>query len=74
FLLVTTIEPSAGQRYEIERRGAVVVPAPPGSDLGRWLADGHATAAIVRPDRTVMQTGRSLAALYTGIPAFRSRT
>ncbi|AWK70363.1 3-(3-hydroxyphenyl)propionate hydroxylase [Rhodococcus oxybenzonivorans] len=74
FLLVTTIEPSAGQRYEIERRGAVVVPAPPNSDLGRWLADGYATAAIVRPDRTVMQAGRSLAAIYTGIPAFRSRT
>lgn len=70
FLFVTAREPSAGQRYEIERRGAVVVPAPPGSHLGRWLAGGHAVAAIVRPDRTVMRTGRSLSALHTAIPTF----
>ncbi|MFC0447232.1 bifunctional 3-(3-hydroxy-phenyl)propionate/3-hydroxycinnamic acid hydroxylase [Rhodococcus jostii] len=70
FLFVTTREPSAGQRYEIERRGAVVVSAPPGSDLGCWLAGGHAAAAIVRPDRTVMRAGRSLAALHTELPAF----
>ncbi|WP_009476550.1 bifunctional 3-(3-hydroxy-phenyl)propionate/3-hydroxycinnamic acid hydroxylase [Rhodococcus sp. JVH1] len=70
FLFVTTREPSAGQRYEIERRGAVVVPAPPGSDLGRWLARGHAAAAIVRPDRTVMRTSRSPAALYNSLPTF----
>jgi 3-(3-hydroxy-phenyl)propionate hydroxylase len=28
-----------------------------------WLRRGRATAAIVRPDRTVMRTGRDVAAL-----------
>ncbi|MBC2592454.1 bifunctional 3-(3-hydroxy-phenyl)propionate/3-hydroxycinnamic acid hydroxylase MhpA [Rhodococcus aetherivorans] len=69
FMLVTAIPPTEAQRYEIERRGAFVVPAPPDSALGRWLASRGATVAIVRPDRTVMRAGRSLSALYTMLPA-----
>ena len=70
FLFVTGIEPSVEQRYEIERRGAVVVLAPQGTNLGDWLAQGNVVAAIVRPDRTVMQSNRSLSALYTELPTF----
>ncbi|OUS93321.1 3-(3-hydroxyphenyl)propionate hydroxylase [Rhodococcus sp. NCIMB 12038] len=70
FLVVTSTPPTPGQRCEIDRRGAVVVAAAPESELGRWLARGHAVAAIVRPDRTVMRAGRSLSAVYTALPTF----
>ncbi|MGV9743659.1 bifunctional 3-(3-hydroxy-phenyl)propionate/3-hydroxycinnamic acid hydroxylase MhpA [Rhodococcus zopfii] len=69
FLVITSIDPTPGQRREIERRGAFVVLAPTGSELGHWLSRGHANAAIVRPDGTVMAAGRSLANLHTMVPA-----
>lgn len=74
FVVVTSIEPTEDQRYEIERRGAVVLHTSPDSDLGRWLARGHGTAALVRPDRTVMRTARSLASLHTALPTFAPGT
>jgi 3-(3-hydroxy-phenyl)propionate hydroxylase len=37
-----------------EALGAMVVPAPP--PLREWLRSGHATAAVLRPDRVVMAT------------------
>jgi len=43
--------------------GVAVVIAQPGSELEDWLHRGRATAAIVRPDRTVMRAGRDAAAL-----------
>jgi 3-(3-hydroxy-phenyl)propionate hydroxylase len=45
------------------RRGVVVLVADNGSELQKWLRRGRATAAIVRPDRTVMCAGRDIAAL-----------
>ena len=33
------------------------------TELEKWLRRGRATAAIVRPDRTVMRAGRDVAAL-----------
>ena len=57
FALVTTIAPTPAQQCEIERRGAVVITAAPGSDLHRWLRRGRARAALVRPDGTVQRTG-----------------
>src|SRR5699024_7145216 len=74
FLIVTSVEPTDDQRFEITRRGAFVVVAPAGSTLGRWLAGGRATAAIVRPDRTVMRTAGSVARLYTELPTFAPGT
>ncbi|MFI6159046.1 bifunctional 3-(3-hydroxy-phenyl)propionate/3-hydroxycinnamic acid hydroxylase [Micromonospora haikouensis] len=68
FAVVTSIEPSAGQRAELTRRGAVVVDAPPGSELHRWLAEGRARAALVRPDGTVLAAGRQLAGLCRALP------
>jgi hypothetical protein len=41
-----------------------------GSELARWLRRGHATAAIIRPDRTVMCAGRNLSALCEVVPRF----
>lgn len=71
FVVVTTVVPSAGQRAEITRRGAVLLTVAPHSEHGRWLRRGRAAAAIVRPDRTVMAADRSLSALYTLLPVSR---
>jgi len=77
FAIVTSAEPSAAQRAEIERRGAVLIAAQPGSQLHRWLTRGRAHAAIIRPDGTVLQAGRALSALCTALPissaSFNSR-
>ncbi|MGB3771132.1 MAG: bifunctional 3-(3-hydroxy-phenyl)propionate/3-hydroxycinnamic acid hydroxylase [Rhodococcus sp. (in: high G+C Gram-positive bacteria)] len=70
FLFVTTTPPTTGQRAEIERRGAAVVEVPLSSGLGEWLRRGRAVAAVVRPDRTVMATSRSVPSLHTRIPSF----
>jgi hypothetical protein len=40
-----------------------VLVALPGSVLETWLRRGRTTAAIVRPDRTVMRAGHDVAAL-----------
>lgn len=60
FAIVTSIEPSAAQRADIERRGAVLIVAHPGSELHRWLGTGAARAAIVRPDGAVLHASRRL--------------
>jgi 3-(3-hydroxy-phenyl)propionate hydroxylase len=70
FAVVTWAEPDAAQHAEVERRGGVVVVARPGTELHRWLRCGRATAAIVRPDGTVLRAGRDLAALCAALPSF----
>jgi 3-(3-hydroxy-phenyl)propionate hydroxylase len=70
FALVTSSPLTDAQRDQLGRRGAVVISATPGDDLGRWLHRGRARGAIVRPDRTVMQTGRNLDALCAAVPTF----
>jgi 3-(3-hydroxy-phenyl)propionate hydroxylase len=72
FALVTTSTPSTEQVDEVNRCGAVVVMVEPGSELASWLRRGHAAAAIVRPDRTVMQAGRRLAPLCAALPEFHA--
>jgi 3-(3-hydroxy-phenyl)propionate hydroxylase len=68
---VVTAKPLAGPDHdEMTRRGAVVVEAPPGTDLARWLRSGHSTAAIVRPDRTVLRAGRDVADICDAVPVF----
>jgi len=72
FAIVTTADPSAAQRTEVERRGGVLLPAGPGTDLHRWLRRGGAIAALVRPDGTVQRTANDaadLCATLPGIPA-----
>ncbi|ORW21756.1 bifunctional 3-(3-hydroxy-phenyl)propionate/3-hydroxycinnamic acid hydroxylase [Mycobacterium palustre] len=63
FAMVTASHPAAADAALLERRGIAVLVAPPGSALEAWLRRGRATAALVRPDRTVMRAGRDLAAL-----------
>ncbi|MCZ7422224.1 bifunctional 3-(3-hydroxy-phenyl)propionate/3-hydroxycinnamic acid hydroxylase [Verrucosispora sp. WMMA2121] len=63
FAIVTSVEPSATQRAEMTRQGAAVISAAPGSELHQWLTKGHAQAAIVRPDGTVLAAARQLVSL-----------
>ncbi len=58
--LDTEAEASLGQRGAL---AAQVVIARRGTELEKWLRQGRATAAIVRPDRTVMLAGRDPADL-----------
>ena len=71
FALITTKPLSPAERALVEQRGATVHTAETGSELGDWLRRGHATAAIIRPDRAVMRAGRHVRTLCEGIPAFR---
>src|SRR6201997_3539120 len=70
FALVTSSPLSTAQEKELESRGAVVVSVGRDSQLGSWLKQGRATAAIVRPDGAVMQAGRNVAAIFEAVPAF----
>ncbi|MUL47098.1 bifunctional 3-(3-hydroxy-phenyl)propionate/3-hydroxycinnamic acid hydroxylase [Mycobacterium sp. CBMA293] len=70
FTLVTSTPLTEAQRDELSRRGAAVIQTAAGSDLDRWLLGGRATAAIVRPDRTVMQAGRNTEAICDALPVF----
>jgi 3-(3-hydroxy-phenyl)propionate hydroxylase len=63
FALITTSHPDAADEASLRQRGVVVVVAEAGSALATWLRRGRANAALVRPDRTVMRTGRDTAAL-----------
>ena len=73
FGLITSECLTAQQRKWVRQRGAVDVIVEPASELGRWLRRGRATAAIVRPDRTVMSAGRDAAQICGAMPAFRPR-
>jgi 3-(3-hydroxy-phenyl)propionate hydroxylase len=70
FALITSSPLSDAQRNEVNRRGAAVIQAAPGSELDGWLRKGRASAAIVRPDRAVMQAGKNAQAIYDAVPAF----
>jgi 3-(3-hydroxy-phenyl)propionate hydroxylase len=72
FAVVTSADPPAAQRGLVERRGGVLLVASPGTGLHRWLRNGHAHAAIVRPDRTVLRSGRDLAGLCAALPSFQA--
>jgi 3-(3-hydroxy-phenyl)propionate hydroxylase len=70
FALVTSAPLSDAQQKQLASRGVEVVSVDSASELGRWLTQGRATAAIVRPDGAVMQAGRNLQALCDAVPSF----
>jgi 3-(3-hydroxy-phenyl)propionate hydroxylase len=72
FAVVTSAPLNPSQQDELTRRGAVVVTAHPGTDLGLWLRAGRASAAVVRPDRTVLCASRNLAEVCDAVPVFAS--
>ncbi|MDF2896891.1 MAG: 3-(3-hydroxy-phenyl)propionate hydroxylase [Rhodococcus erythropolis] len=67
-VVVTMTPPRDGQRREMTRRGAHVLVVEKSSTLGTWLRSGRSCAAIVRPDRTVLASSRSLSSLHTRVP------
>lgn len=72
FAVLTTSIPTTAQRELAARRGAAVVAAT--GDLAAWLRRHHATAVVVRPDRTVMRAGADVTALCEALPDFRVPT
>ncbi len=70
FALITTVPPDAAQRARLDDCGTAVHIVKAGSELADWLRRGRATAAIVRPDRTVMRTGRHIDELCAAVPSF----
>lgn len=70
FALITATPLDEGDRETLRARGAVVVTAAPGSELAGWLRRGRATAAILRPDMTVMCAGQHPSALCRRMPTF----
>ena len=72
-MLVTGVPLSPQQRAALADRGTEVLEVRPGSPLHTWLASGKATAALVRPDFTVMRAGRDIATLVDSTPRFAPR-
>jgi len=70
FVFVTAVPLSPPQRALLADRGTKVLEVAPGSRLHDWLSDGRATAALVRPDFTVMRAGRDIAGLCEAAPRF----
>jgi 3-(3-hydroxy-phenyl)propionate hydroxylase len=70
FALITTAPIAPADRDLLEGRGARVHIAEARGELAEWLHRGHATAAVVRPDRTVMRAGANTW-LCKSVPAFR---
>jgi 3-(3-hydroxy-phenyl)propionate hydroxylase len=74
FALIASSRLTDEQRDELSRRGAAVISATPGNGLDRWLRRAGTRVAIVRPDRTVMQAGRSMDALAAALPPFTTES
>ena len=70
FVFVTGVPLSPQQRAVLAARGAEVLAVEPGSPLHKWLADGKAAAALVRPDFTVLMAGRDVTRLCEAAPRF----
>jgi len=70
FAIISADPLTSTQRALLTSRGAVAVDAPAGSPLHRWLTQNRVSAALVRPDRTVMSAGRDLDALCAATPTF----
>jgi 3-(3-hydroxy-phenyl)propionate hydroxylase len=60
FAIVTMRTPSPSGLKAAELCGAAVHVVPPDGQLGDWLCNGRASAAIIRPDRTVLRAGRDV--------------
>lgn len=72
FAVLSTAALTMAQRELVEGRGAVVHIAR--GELAAWLRGHHATAAVIRPDRTVMRAGHDVAAVCAALPEFHVPT
>jgi len=70
FVLVSAVPLTGEQAHRLRAAGITVVEAGAGSALRGWLRAGRATAALVRPDHTVLASGRDLATLCEIAPSW----
>ena len=68
FRLVTSGHPTSAHYAWAGRHGITVHTTAPGTPLSRWLRSGHAHAALIRPDGTVMCAGRDIDTVITALP------
>jgi len=71
FVLVSAVPLTPHQRALLKARGAEAIEVGAGTALHAWLSGGGATAALVRPDLTVLRAGRDVAALCEAVPRFQ---
>ena len=71
FVLVSALSLTPHQRALLDARGAMAIRVEAGTALHAWLSGGGATAAVVRPDLTVLRAGRDVAALCEAMPRFQ---
>ncbi|GAC1636516.1 MAG: bifunctional 3-(3-hydroxy-phenyl)propionate/3-hydroxycinnamic acid hydroxylase [Mycobacterium sp.] len=71
FAVITATNPDPVQQARLDDDGIVVHLAEPGSELAEWLRRGHVTAAVIRPDRTVMSAGRNIDVLCRTMPSLQ---
>ncbi|MFE2994562.1 bifunctional 3-(3-hydroxy-phenyl)propionate/3-hydroxycinnamic acid hydroxylase [Nocardia sp. NPDC059246] len=69
YTVITVREPAPQCRIVVEQRGGFVVVAEPGTELHRWVRQGRAAAALVRPDGTVQSCG-DVQSLCAALPSF----
>lgn len=70
FGVITTKALTPSQQDVVTARGAQTVLVEAGSVLARWLDSHHVTAAVVRPDGTVLTAGRDITAVCRAVPLF----
>jgi 3-(3-hydroxy-phenyl)propionate hydroxylase len=68
FAVVTAVPLTSEHQALLQHRGATAHFAAPGTELARWLRRGRTSAALVRPDRTVMATARRPGDLLAHVP------
>jgi 3-(3-hydroxy-phenyl)propionate hydroxylase len=74
FAVLTLTPPTPDERALADAHGALVRVAEPGTELAVWLRRGHTTAALIRPDRTVMRCGRRVGQLCAALPGKPQRS
>jgi 3-(3-hydroxy-phenyl)propionate hydroxylase len=72
FVLVTGVRLSPQQRAMLTDRRIKALEVEAGSPLHTWLSESKVSAALVRPDFTVMRAGRDVAELCRAAPRFRA--
>jgi 3-(3-hydroxy-phenyl)propionate hydroxylase len=71
FALISARQLTKPEQAVADERGAVVIVVDPDTELADWLRHGHAGAAIVRPDRTVMAASARAGEMVDVLPRFQ---
>ena len=69
FAVITTASVPSDLVAEARRRDGIVLTVQRNSELGQWLRRQRTSAAVVRPDGTVLHAGRDLAAACSTLPS-----